>query len=188
MDIKLEDLLKECTSLVRDVHTYVQVEGVNFFVKNFNRQGFLDGSLQPWVKTNGLGGSSILIKSGALKRGIKSKASGLDKVTFYVDSSVKYANLHNEGGEIVVTRKMQKYFWAMYLNASGKMSKRKDGSVSRSKRNTELGGKAGFFKAMATKKVGSRIKIPKRQFIGESATLMSNFDKWLTNEIDKRFK
>lgn len=185
---KIEDLVQELKELVEDTNTYVRVAGVNFFVQNFNRQGFLDGSLQPWKKRAfSQGGGSILINTGALKRGVKGRSEGVDRVVFYVDSSIKYAQIHNEGGEITVTRKMQKYFWAMYLKSSGQASTRKDGSTSRSKRNVQLSSKAAFFKAMALKKVGSRIKIPKRQFIGESATLLNDYDKWLTTEIDKRF-
>lgn len=184
---KIEDLVQELKNLVEDTNTYVRVAGVNFFVQNFNRQGFLDDSLQPWKKRAFSQGGSILINSGALKRGVKGRSEGIDRVVFYVDSNIKYAQIHNEGGEITVTRKMQKYFWAMYLQSSGKVTSKKDGSASRSKRNVQLSSKAAFFKSMALKKVGSRIKIHKRQFIGESATLLNNYDKWLANEISKRF-
>ena len=38
---------------------------------------------------------------------------------------------------------------------------------------------------MALMKVGSKIRIPKRRFIGESATLMAQLDAWLRGEIEK---
>jgi hypothetical protein len=38
-----------------------------------------------------------------------------------------------------------------------------------------------------TKKDSFRVVIPKRQFIGESATLMGDLDSWIAAEINKRF-
>lgn len=184
-----KELFRECMSLINDAKTYAKVEGVNFFVQNFNRQGFLDASLQKWpARSFNDGGGAILIKSGALKRGIKSKIEGADRIIFYVDNSIKYAAIHNEGGEIVVTEKMKKFFWFLYSKSASKITKTKTGKVSKSKRNVRETGRAAFYKAMALKKVGSRIKIPQRQFMGESATLMGKLDAWIINEIDNRFK
>jgi hypothetical protein len=39
-----------------------------------------------------------------------------------------------------------------------------------------------------SKKDHLTIKIPKRQFIGHSETLMSNLETWFKNEIEQRFK
>ena len=61
---------------------------------------------------------------------------------------------------------MKKYFWYRYLQVAGKMTRTKSGAFSRSKKNLQLGADAEFFKAMALKRVGSKITIPRRKFIG----------------------
>lgn len=184
----IKEFRRQLLSLVKDAHAYAKVEGINFFVQNFNRQGFLDTSLEAWPK-RGLetGGGSILVKSGTLKRSIKATSKSLD-VEFYTDGIAPYASIHNEGGEIVVTAKMKRYFWAMFYKYSGKVGRRKSGEMSRSKASVAMNTRALYFRGLAMKRVGSKIKIPKRQFMGESQTLLRNFDTWVLNEIDKRFK
>lgn len=65
-----------------------------------------------------------------------------------------YAPIHNYGGEITVTKKMKGYFWGRY---------RKAGGYNKGKMSKE----AEFWRNMAVKKVGSTIRIPQRQFMGE---------------------
>ena len=65
--------------------------------------------------------------------------------------------------------------------------KRKNGELRQNKANERLSTMASFYKSMALKKVGSRIRIPKRQYMGESATFMKQLDTWIASEIDKRF-
>ena len=69
----------------------------------------------------------------------------------------------------------------------GSMQKRKNGELRQNKANERLSTMASFYKSMALKKVGSRIRIPKRQYMGESATFMKQLDTWIASEIDKRF-
>lgn len=85
-----------------------------------------------------------------------------------IQNTLVYAQIHNEGGEITVTDRMKKYFWSqyykrglvggMYSKAKGKKNRQKAESISK---------EAEFWRAMALKKVGSKIKIPQRQFMGE---------------------
>jgi phage gpG-like protein len=186
---EIKQLFDQVKSLVDDTRNYARVSGVNFFKKSFEQQGFLDTSLNTWKKRAfNEGGGAILVKSGALKRGIKGKEESKAKIRFFVDESIPYAAIHNDGGEIAVTMKMKKYFWYLYSKSSSKVTKTKSGKESNSKSSRAESGRAAFYKAMAMKKVGSRIRIPKRQFIGESATLMKQLDEWLIKEIDNRFK
>lgn len=91
-------------------------------------------------------------------------------------SSLPYASIHNEGGEITVTAKMKSFFWAMYYKASGAMTKTKGGKVSASKRNQNLSVEAQQWKNMALMKIGSKIKIPQRQFIGDHPRVQERND------------
>ena len=75
-------------------------------------------------------------------------------------SSLPYAAIHNEGGEITVTPQMIKFFWAMCYKASNAMS------GGNSQRNTKLSNKAAIWKALTLMKPGSKIKMPERRFVG----------------------
>ncbi len=89
------------------------------------------------------------------------------KVT--IQNTAEYAQIHNEGGHIPVTVKMKRFFWAKYYE-KGLVSQLYDrGKGKRMRQKSDaFAGEAGFWKGMALKKVGSKIKIPKRQFLGTS--------------------
>ena len=63
-----------------------------------------------------------------------------------------YAATHNDGEEIGVTERMKRFFWAKHLEHKERMGVNAP--------ETE------FWKRMALKKPGSRIKIPRRHFLG----------------------
>lgn len=140
----------------------LRVELADEFDRNFERKGFFDEKWPETSRPNPRG--SLLMRSGSLRRSIKSSSTS-NSVKFF--SSLPYASIHNEGGEITVTVKMKKYFWAMYMKAIGGIRHDvKTKSAVYDKRGQRLSKEAAFFKAMALKKVGSKIKIEKRQFIG----------------------
>jgi phage gpG-like protein len=63
-----------------------------------------------------------------------------------------YAATHNDGEEIGVTERMKRFFWAKHLEHKESMGPEAP--------ETE------FWKRMALKKPGSKIKIPRRHFLG----------------------
>jgi hypothetical protein len=68
----------------------------------------------------------------------------------------------NQGGEIVVTAKMKRFFWAMFYKSSGAVT-----SSGKGERNTRLTEEAKSWKALALQKVGAIMKVKQRQFIGD---------------------
>ncbi len=138
----------------------LRVEVTDEFDRNFERKGFFD---EKWPDTRRVvNRGSLLMRTGALRRSLQSTSQG-NSIRFF--SSLPYASIQNDGGEITVTTKMKRYFWAMYKKAAG------------GRKSSNLTGEAEFFKAMALKKVGSRIKIPKRQFIGHHERIDQVVDK-----------
>lgn len=132
------------------------------FDRNFERRAFFDEHQWPERKfDDGVG--SLMQRSGGLRGSIRSRRR---KDELVYSSSKPYARIHNEGGEIRVTRKMKGYFFAKLKETRGKYRYKKDGSLRNDKRNRELSGKEAFYRAMALKKVGSVIKIPERRYIG----------------------
>lgn len=149
--------------LVNNILRDVQVELRDEFDRNFSRQGFFG---EQWARRKSplaKAGSAILTGTGALRRSITSRISG-NSLTF--SSDLPYAALHNEGGEIRVTPRMRRFFWAKYYAARGSFGYRKDGRKRQNKRNAYLTEKAAFWRAMALKPVGSSIQMPRRQFLG----------------------
>lgn len=144
----------------------IRVELLDEFDRNFERGSFF--GTKKWPKSARPGAKTPLIDSGALRRSIRGQ---VQRNTVRFSSSLPYASIHNTGGTITVTTRMKRYFWAKYIEASGRTSKTKSGKTSNSRRNRSLSEKALFYKAMALKKVGSKIKIPQRQFLGHHASL-----------------
>lgn len=108
------------------------------FDRNFQRKAFFDRAWPP-RKMNGRG--SLLIVSGRLRRSIRCRVSS-HSVTW--ETSETYAAIHNYGGSLTVTAKMKRFFWYKYRAT-----------------------KDDAWKHMALMKVGSKIHIPQRQFIGD---------------------
>ena len=155
----MSDMSRVISQILRDI----KVELSDEFDRNFERQGFFS---EKWQRRRASArNNATLIDTGKLRRSITSR-SDATSITFY--TTEPYAAIHNEGGEIKVTAKMKRYFWAKYYEASGSFGRRKDGSLRRDRRNARLSDAASMWKYMALMKVGSTIKIPKRRFLGAS--------------------
>jgi phage gpG-like protein len=141
----------------------LKVELDDEFDRNFERKAFFD---QQWPQTKWANSKgSLLNRSGIGRRSISSKITGGDSIVW--TSSVDYMATHNEGGEVTITQKMIRFFWAMHYKASGAISKKKSGEQANTQRNRKLTNEAAIWKALALQKPGSKMKIPRRRFIGD---------------------
>lgn len=151
------DLSAEMKKVFRGILKDIQVDLKEEFDQNFEREGYFS---EAWSRRKSPvhGGRSghLLEDTGALRGSIRSEIRG-DSVFFFSD--LPYAGIHNEGGEIVVTARMKRFFWGKYREANG-------GSWGRRGETASRGTEAEFWKLMALKKVGTAIKIPRRQFLG----------------------
>ncbi len=136
----------------------VKLEGE--FKRNFEDKGFFG---KKWKTGHFQGKRGIMWNTGNLVRSIKGELTP-NGIKF--SSSMPYAEIHNKGGEIVVTAKMKRYFWAMYYKSAGAISTTKSGKARKSKRNVRLSQEAQKWKNLALMKVGQKMKIEQRQFIG----------------------
>lgn len=142
----------------------IRVELSDEFDQNFERQAFFSEAWQRRKSPTRPGGH-ILVDTGQLRRSITSTVTD-HSVIF--KTSLPYAAIHNDGGEIVVTLRMKKYFWHKYYEATGSFGRKKNGDLRKTKKNAQLTSEAEFWKFMALKKVGTTIKIPRRRFLGVS--------------------
>lgn len=187
------DIDSQVREVFRRILKDIQVELTEEFDENFERQAFFT---QAWArrKSPTRPNGHILVDSAKLRRSIKSRVND-NSIMFYTNEP--HAAIHNEGGEIVVTAKMKRYFRHKFYESQGGF-KRKEGPkpektlsdggfyawTSKMRLNTE----ADFWRAMALMKVGSTIRIPKRQFLGTSpeveATVREIIEKSLTEYIN----
>ena len=176
------DIQRRINLLVRETLKDIRTEALEEFDRNFEREAFFN---EKWArrKYNDDESRGLLVKTGNLRRSITGRITDRDSVV--IETTEPYAQIHNEGGTITVTRKMKKYFWWKYITITGskrmkagipityseRFSRKKDGTLRNTKRNRELTEEAKFYRAMALKKAGSKITIPKRQFIGNHPEL-----------------
>lgn len=81
-----------------------------------------------------------------------------------------YAATHNDGEDIGVTERMKRFFWAKHLE-----DKKRLGAESP---------EAEFWKRMALKKPGSKIRIPRRHYLGPGPAV----DKMVQEIIDRELQ
>lgn len=147
---------------IKNIISDVRIDLTDEFDRNFERKAFFD---KPWENTsipNRKG--SLMMRTGKLRRSVRSKQTN-NEITW--SSSLPYASLQNEGGEVIVTEKMKRFFWAMFYKANGAVTKTKKGDARNNDRNKKLTAEAATWKALALQKVGAKMKIKQRQFIGD---------------------
>lgn len=153
---------KNTKSIIRRILSDIRVELGDEFDRNFERQAFFNDA---WVRRKSLTrpGGTILVDTGTLRRSVRSRTTD-DSITFYTD--LPYAAIHNDGGEIVVTEKMKRFFWHKYYEATGSFGRKKNGERRNDKRTRQLSTEADFWRFMALKRAGTTIRIPRRRFLG----------------------
>ena len=172
-----QELQRRVNRLIRVTLKDIKVEALDEFDRNFEREAFFNDK---WArrKYNDNKSRGLLIKTGNLRRSITGKITDRDSVV--IETTEPYARIHNEGGTITVTRKMKAYFWYRYQTVTGgkaadgfsnNLQRKKNGTPRNNKLNRALTAEAEFYRAMAMKKAGSKITIPKRQFIGNHPDL-----------------
>ena len=162
--------LNRLSKLYRKFPDMAAIEAVNFSKERFVRKNWVDRTVEPWKKPEPVpdwvpkkwrkkGGSLLIGKgSGRLKKSIRKISVTRNSVTIGTD--VEYAQIHNEGGVINQT-----------ITIKAHTRKRK--------------GRSEDVKAYTRKR---KFKIPKRQFIGESAILLRRVERLVQREINEILK
>ena len=167
----IQDDLKELKRLQQRVLPVKVGRAVQESVRENFRQGsfYRNGRWQTPLRTS-LGFRGAAGQYGPLLSGSNHLMMSTDYVPMnsavLIRNPVEYASVHNDGDQIPVTQKMRKFFWAKHYEAQDLRGK---GSVE-----------ADFWKNMALKKPGGRIKIPRRHFLGPDKAV----DKIVKGVID----
>ena len=160
--------------------TDIKVKLGEEFDRNFERKAFFDEKWPATKLTYHRG--SLMMRTGRLRKSLLSPKVTSNGIIW--SSSLPYADIHNNGGEMRVTPQMRKFFWAKYYQTSSATTKKKNGEASSSARNRKLSIEAEQWKALALKPIGSIIKIEKRQFIGSHPQV----DKHIKEVINHNFE
>lgn len=167
------DFIKKLTRLSKLYTKFPElaaIEAVNFSKERFVRKNWVDKGVEAWKarkpspewhsdeQKKAATRGSLMVKSGRLKRSIRKTAVTRNSVTIGTD--VPYAETHNEGAVI---------------NQSVNIK-----SHTRTRKGRESRVKAHKRRRM--------IKLPKRQFIGESAILLRRIERLVQREITEILK
>lgn len=149
------------------------------FQQNFRLGGYVNGGLQPWpiTKRQLSGGASASGQYGPLLSGRNRLMSSIAYRTAPLETTiytaVPYAAIHNVGGIVSpsVTAKMRRFAWAMYYKNRG------SGKAESPEANR--------WKALAlTRKKKLSVRIPRRQFMGDSQELSQAISSKISSEIN----
>lgn len=162
------------------------------FQDNFRKGGFVNDGLHPWPKSKRLlaGGKRATDNYGTLLSGRNHLFRSIKYIPsdyrVRVSNDLAYASVHNYGGMVhpTVSDKMRKYAWRQFYktagirkNSSNKTKKKKLGALVP---NSE----AMMWKRLAlTKKDKLNIRIPQRQFLGESKELTEKIHARIEKDI-----
>lgn len=102
-----------------------------------------------------------------------------------VSNDLVYAPAHNWGGTLhpTVTPKMRRYAWAKYYQSGGGQKNATEGT--KSTKNEEPAEALKWKKLALTKKEKLNVKVPQRQFLGESTELSEKIANKTEVEIRK---
>lgn len=178
---RVEELAQAVERELRDrLPRKVGVLARQHFRDNFRQSGFVDGGLQRWQKAQREQGRSTSARYRTLTSSrnhlMNSIEAAIRPSEVVITNPVPYATIHNEGGTLEsaprVTPRMKRFFWARYYAAGGKKG----------------GGEADKWKRLAlTTKDTLRIKVrmPRRQFIGESRELRERIDREILSALNR---
>lgn len=162
-NFKTPDFEKMAMEVLKDLPEKVGEKARAFFLTSFDKEGFTDTSFMAWPKRQDDLPHKLLSQSLALRASVKVTRADMKQVVVRAGEGLPYAEIHNEGGTISVpvTERMRRYFWYLF---------KKTGEDK--------------YKWMAlTKKERLTIRIPKRQFIGQSYILDGQLEKIFIDRI-----
>ena len=175
-------ILNRVTNAVRTLPRRAATLAVGFSKDRFRAQNWADTSRESWKprSANTWGrkersGRAILVDSGRLRRSIR--VIHVDENSAIIGTDVPYARAHNEGYSGTVKQNVRAFT----------RNKTKYGVIrgKQLKRSTKISYgrvKTGDVNVKAHTRTITQ-KIPRRQFLGQSALLNRQIERMMTNEI-----
>jgi len=153
------------------------------FQENFRQSGFVNNGLHKWEPAKRTTSEELKGVDTKYKTLLSSHNNLFNAVQFTpgdsrvtISNPTPYAAAHNFGATIPITKKMRGYAWHQYWENGG----RKKGEP----RDKPIPEEAELWKGLALTKKDS-IKLPQRQFIGDSAELSRKIRERIDTETQK---
>lgn len=161
------------------------------YQNNFRQGGFVNNGLRSWPKAKRIsaGGTSAASQYGTLLSSRNHLFSSMKYVPsdyrVKVANDLIYAPVHNWGGTLhpTVTPKMRRFAWAKYYQAGGGQKKGTEGKEKA--KNDEPAETLNWKRLALTKKEKLNVKVPQRQYLGESKELSEKIAGKTEEEIRK---
>lgn len=163
MSFPIPDFEAMAAQLLNNLAPEIAKEAQAFFKGSFDKEGFTDYGFIAWPKRKDAETHKILTKSQTLRNSVVIKSQTPQRIEIMAGEGLPYAEIHNKGGTINVTLtpKARKFFWYMYKKTEDEKWKR----------------------MAITKKQMLNIRIPQRQYIGESQELNKLIDRIIRERL-----
>lgn len=166
-------------NLIKRIVEDTAIDLTQAFDKNFESKSFFNKKWKNTRYPNSRG--SLLLRSGKLRRSIRHDTSN-GRIRW--KSALPYASMQNDGGQIEVTAKMKRFFWAMYYkNNNAVLFNVRKKKAANTVRNKKLSAEAQKWKALALQKVGTVMTVEQRQFIGWHPQVDVRIKKIVNNNL-----
>jgi len=164
-------LYKDLENGSKDSLKEMAKESIKHFEESFNKEGFTNenGTRRRWKKrvyTIGRKNRKTLEMTGRMSKAFTSK---ITQNKAFIVNNAEYSGYHNEGAESTVTAKQIAYFEFRAQSAIRSDDQR-------------------FWSNIASKRVGSKIILPQRQFMGESKTLVNKHLRTISRVLNSKIK
>lgn len=167
----VQDFESKIKAIIRALPRLLGNETVKFFQSQMDKQEDVHGKryAKRSYETDLQRDKRVLSDRGNLYDAIEILSIDADSVVVGVDENIiVYAGIHNDGGQIIVSTRMKRFFWAKHREATKR----------------DLEDDADFYKAMALKRTGSAIDVPKREFVGDSSLLRAHLEREVQLFVD----
>ena len=164
-----------------------------FFVESFRKQGFDDKTVQKWKPRKRTSYTTksgkvvddttraILVKTGDLRRSIIRNPANRAALSIKISTDLAYAKIHNDGGTINKAGFAGlMYYREVATNLATRKTLKRFASTKGKKANRAT-------HAMEVNVGAYSIKMPKRQFMGDSYNLNEKVKAVIVKRLDKLF-
>lgn len=175
---------KNVAQLKKTLPTLLANQAQTFFVDSWKKQGWDDGTVDRWPKRQDTGkksqGRAILVKSGKLRRAVGQsiRLKSFEKIQLVV--ALPYAAVHNDGYNGMVRSHTRARFSKSTTSQFIGLRQNKKGQLKEHHRRTTIYIQTGEVNVKA-----HTMNMPKRQFMGDSATLRRKQKELIEQNIDK---
>lgn len=176
-----EAAIKRVNKACETVPTRAATVAVNFTKERFREQNWLDETPEAWKKRKKYGRSkrsdnrAVLVKSGRLMRSWRKIYANASRAAIGTD--VPYAKAHNEGEKIQTVASIGSYQKKAY--------RRRASTRDRKGRTEKVKAHTVASHQVKAHRRNVNIQLPKRQMVGNSATLNNRIEEMIADVITK---